>query len=444
MSNKSTSKQKTDSTEEPQLIATPAARKKAPPASLGRQVRLLGNFISLVYSRFREERCFQLCGSLTFTTLLALVPLVTIALMFMTAFPVFNELSERLREFVLGILVPEAGSKVISVYVQQFSNNAAKLTAAGVTVLLFSSIMLMLTIDRAFNTIWRVKRPRPLVQRLLIYWSLITVGPLLLGGSLTLWSWLVKLSEDAMGLAPIVAIELLKLVPIALTALAFGLLYRLVPNRQVSVIDAAIGGVFAAVFFEVMKYGFGQFVSNFSSYKLVYGAFASFPIFLVWIYASWVVVIFAAIITAGLSYWRTGGVKNPGPPGSLFVDALETIILLARAHRTGEVLNLEQLRTIVQLPWEEMEFILDRLVAAGWVAKLQGNGWIMSRDADGIHIVEILRSFVIHADAAKATEDEVIRKLVGRIVANAEDVVDMTLADLAFGSPARTGASKVA
>ena len=369
---------------------------------------------------------------------------MTIALMFMTAFPVFNELSDRLREFVLGVLVPEAGSKVISVYVQQFSSNAARLTAAGVTVLLFSSIMLMLTIDRAFNTIWRVKRPRPLVQRLLIYWALITVGPLLLGGSLTLWSWLVRLSEDAMGLVPIIVIEFLKLVPIGLTALAFGLLYRLVPNRQVSNLDAAVGGIFAAVFFEAMKYGFGQFIANFSSYKLVYGAFASVPIFLVWIYASWVVVIFAAIITAGLSYWRTGGVKNPGPPGSLFVDAVETIIQLARAHRNGEVLNLEQLRTIVQLPWEEMEFILDRLVLAGWVAKLQGNGWILARDAEGIQIVEILRSFVLHADAAQATEDEVIRRLVGRIVESAENVVDMTLADLAYARPARGAASKVA
>ncbi len=412
--------------------------------SIGRQFYLLINFVSLVYSRFREERCFQLCGSLTFTTLLALVPLVTIALMFMTAFPVFRALSEQLREFVLGNLVPQAGSKVISIYVQQFSNNAARLTAAGVGVLVLSAIMLMLTIDKAFNTIWRVKRPRPLVQRVLIYWSLLTVGPLLMGGSLTIWSWLVKLSHHASGVVPVVAIEMLKVVPLALTALAFGLLYRLVPNRQVSAIDAAIGGVFAAVFFEAMKYGFGQFIANFSSYKLVYGAFASVPIFLVWIYASWVVVIFAAIITSGLSYWRTGGVKNPGPPGSLFVDALETIVSLARAHQTGEVLNLQQLRTIVQLPWEEMEFILDRLVAAGWVAKLQGNGWVLARDAEGIKIVDILHNFVIHSEAAKATEDQTIRNLVGRIVRSADGVVDMTLAEIAGLDRMRASSSKAA
>jgi membrane protein len=420
----------------------PSVSRRKTQRSIGGQFHLLINFVSLVYSRFRQERCFQLCGSLTFTTLLALVPLVTIALMFMTAFPVFNTLSEQLREFVLTNMVPDAGSKVISGYVQQFSSNAAKLTAAGVSVFVISSIML--TIDKAFNTIWRVKRPRPLVQRVLIYWSLLTVGPLLMGGSLTLWSWLVKLSNDASGVVPIVAIELLKVVPLALTALAFGLLYRLIPNRQVSLIDAAIGGVFAAIFFELMKYGFGQFIANFSSYKLVYGAFASVPIFLIWIYASWVVVIFAAVITSGLSYWRTGGVKNPGPPGSLFVDALETIVLLARAHQSGEVLNLEQLRTFVKLPWEEMEFILDRLVLAGWVAKLQGNGWVLARDAEGIHAVDVLRSFVIHADAAKATDDQTIRNLVGRIVKSSESVVDMTLADLADLRPARPASTRAA
>jgi membrane protein len=175
----------------------PSVSRRKTQRSIGGQFHLLINFVSLVYSRFRQERCFQLCGSLTFTTLLALVPLVTIALMFMTAFPVFNTLSEQLREFVLTNMVPDAGSKVISGYVQQFSSNAAKLTAAGVSVFVISSIMLMLTIDKAFNTIWRVKRPRPLVQRVLIYWSLLTVGPLLMGGSLTLWSWLVKLSNDA-------------------------------------------------------------------------------------------------------------------------------------------------------------------------------------------------------------------------------------------------------
>ena len=128
----------------------------------------------------------------------------------------------------------------------------------------------------------------------------------------------------------------------------------------------------------------------------------------------------------------------------MFVDALETITLLARAHQHGEVLSLQQLRIIVQLPWEEMEFILDRLVAAGWVAKLQGNGWVLARDASGIRVVDVLRSFVIHADAANATDDQAIRNLVARIVKSSESVVDMTLAQLATPGPTRTASTKAA
>ena len=132
---------------------------------LGRQFRLLGHFIVLVYRRFKEERCFQLCGSLTFTSMLAMVPLVTIMLTVMTAFPVFDSLIEVLKSFVANNFMPQASSRSVTLYMQQFADNAARLTAVGIIFLGVTSIMLMLTIDRAFNTIWRVKRPRPLIQR---------------------------------------------------------------------------------------------------------------------------------------------------------------------------------------------------------------------------------------------------------------------------------------
>lgn len=410
----------------------------------GRQVRLLGNFISLVYLRFRQERCFQLCGSLTFTTLLALVPLVTIALTVMTAFPVFTELTNALRAFILSNLVPQTGSAVVTVYLEQFAGNAARLTAAGVTLLAAAAIMLMLTIDRAFNTIWRVKRPRPLVQRVLIYWSLLTVGPLLIGASLTLWSWLVTMSLNATSLVPAVAIAVLKIVPLMLTSLAFGLLYRLVPNRQVTVLDAAVGGIIASIAFEGMKSGFGEFINHVSNYKLVYGAFASLPIFLMWVYLSWVVVIFASVITAVLPYWRTGGVKDDGVAGTQFVDALEIMAILLRAHREGQVKNLQQLRRIVKISWEGMEAILDRLVEAGWVAKLQGNGWVLARDAGRIRVIDIYRRFVFSEEAGLVTDEQMIRALATRIAKNSDDLLDMTIEQLFFAREARGASSRAA
>jgi len=402
-----------------------------------RQFKLLANFVVLVYRRFKEERCFQLCGSLTFTTLLALVPLITIMLTVVTAFPVFNEIVEVLRGFVTTNLVPEASSNLISVYMQQFSDNAARLTALGIVLLAVTSIMLMLTIDRAFNTIWRVKRPRPLIQRVLIYWSVLTIGPLLVGGSLSLTSWLVTQSMGLGKQAPEMTIAVLRLVPLILTSVAFGFLYRTVPNRQVTVLDAAVGGIIAAFAFEAMKIGFGHFVARIATYKLVYGTFASLPIFLMWIYLSWVVVVFASVITAVLPYWRTGGVLLKQPPGAQFVEAVEILKMLYRAYADGRVLNLQQLRMAVKLSWEDAETILDKLVAAGWVAKLQGNGWVLARDAGVIRVGDVFRMFVFGREAADVSEDSILRRLVSSIAGNVDGELDFSLKELLAGSGQR-------
>ena len=402
-----------------------------------RQFKLLANFVVLVYRRFKEERCFQLCGSLTFTTLLALVPLITIMLTVVTAFPVFNDIVATLRSFATVNLVPEASSNLISIYMQQFSDNAARLTALGIVLLAVTSIMLMLTIDRAFNTIWRVKRPRPLIQRVLIYWSVLTIGPLLVGGSLSLTSWLVTQSMGLGKQAPELTIAVLKLVPLMLTSVAFGFLYRTVPNRQVTVLDAAVGGIIAAFAFEAMKIGFGHFVARIATYKLVYGTFASLPIFLMWIYLSWVVVVFASVITAVLPYWRTGGVLLKQPPGAQFVEAVEILKMLCRAYVDGRVLNLQQLRMAVKLSWEDAETILDKLVAAGWVAKLQGNGWVLARDASAIRVGDVFRMFVFGREAADVSEDSTLRRLVSSIAGNVDGELDFSLKELLAGSGQR-------
>lgn len=410
---------------------------------IGRQFRLLGHFIVLVYRRFKEERCFQLCGSLTFTSMLAMVPLVTIMLTVMTAFPVFDNLIEVLKTFVANNFMPQASSRAVTAYMQQFAENAARLTAVGIIFLGVTSIMLMLTIDRAFNTIWRVKRPRPLIQRVLIYWSVLTIGPILVGSSLSMSSWLVTQSMGLGKQYSELMVAAFKLLPLFFTSLAFGFLYRTVPNRQVTVLDAVVGGVIAALAFEAMKSVFGQFLIHFSNYKVVYGTFASLPIFLMWVYLSWVVVIFAAVITAVLPYWRSGGVLLKHETGSQFVEAVEMLKLLYRAYLDGNVLNLQQLRMALRLSWEDAESILEQLVSAGWVAKLQGNGWVLARDAGGIRINEVFRLFVFGREAARATEETAIRRLVVKVLASVDDQLDMTLKDL-FTTGAAARAAKFA
>ncbi|HWA14165.1 MAG TPA: YihY family inner membrane protein [Burkholderiales bacterium] len=407
-------------------------------SDIGRQFRLLGHFVVLVYRRFKEERCFQLCGSLTFTSMLAMVPLVTIMLTVMTAFPVFDNLIEVLKVFVSNNFMPQASSKLVTTYMQQFAENAARLTAVGIVFLGVTSIMLVLTIDRAFNTIWRVKRPRPLIQRVLIYWSVLTIGPILVGASLSISSWLVSQSMGFGRQYSELIVAVFKLLPLFFTSVAFGFLYRTVPNRQVAVLDAVVGGIIAALAFEAMKSAFGLFIIHFSNYRSVYGSFASLPIFLMWVYLSWVVVVFAAVITAVLPYWRSGGVLLKHEPGSQFVEAVELLKLLYRAYLEGSVLNLQQLRTSLRLSWEDAEAILDKLVAAGWVAKLQGNGWVLARDASGIRLNEVFRLFVFGKEAAQSSEESAVRRLVSRVLSSIDDDLDLTLKDLfTGGAPAR-------
>jgi membrane protein len=260
--------------------------------------------------------------------------------------------------------------------------------------------MLMLTIDRVFNRIWRVRRPRPLLQRLLVYWTMLTVGPVLVGFSLYATSWLITASlgllneRDAGGL-------LFKLFATALTCLALAFLYRTVPNRKVEPLDAAIGGTLAGLAFEAMKSAFTTFITQFGTYKLVYGAFAGLPVFLLWIYLSWIIVLAGAVITAAIPFIRVGGWKIHRVPGSRFVEAMQLLRLLADAHRDGRVQALAALAHASHLSTEDAEALLERMRGAGWVARSGAEDWLLARDARSIRMSEVFREFVFRSDAVR-------------------------------------------
>ena len=265
----------------------------------------------IITRRFKEDRCMQIASSLTFTSLLAIVPIVTIAVTVISAFPLFGQLTAALQTFILQNLMP-ASAEVVASYTQQFSTNAARLTAVGITLLVVTSIMLLLTIDRAFNDIWRVEKRRPVVQRLLVYSAFITAGPVLIGASLTLTSWVVG---DAVGLVrglPGAGVALLSIVPIVLTSFALSVLYMAMPNCRVNPRDAIAGGVLAGLLFEVTKRAFALYISSFGTYTIVYGAFATFPLLLIWIYLSWLVVIVGAVVVASLPQWRDEAQQGSG------------------------------------------------------------------------------------------------------------------------------------
>jgi membrane protein len=364
-----------------------------------RRLRIVSEFFHLLAVRAREDRLFQVAGSLTFTTLLALVPLLTVALTVFSAFPVFSEFATAIRNFVLANLVPAAAGKVVTVYTEQFAQNAGKLTALGMAILTVAAVMTTLTVDHTFNTIWRVRRPRPLVSRLLIYWGVLTIGPLLIGVSLYVTSWLLTRSMGLMGPSQAVSV-VYRAVPLVFTVLAFSFLYRTVPNRPVAVSDALAGGVLAGLLFEAAKAAFGSYIRQVPMYKLVYGAFASIPIFLLWIYISWMIILAGAVFTAALPYLR-GGVRVRKALGSEFLDALHLLRLLNRAHGEGRVRSTYELRAGVRLPMEQCEGLLDRLAQAGWITRASGDGWVLARDAGEIRLAEVYRRFVFDPDTVR-------------------------------------------
>ena len=391
----------------------------------------LTNLLRILSSRFIEDRCAQIASSLTFTTLLAIVPIFTVALSMVSAIPAFESLIGHLQNFVMNNMLPESAA-AITTYTEQFSENVARLTAAGIIFLGVTALMLMLTIDRAFNSIWRVSRPRLLLQRFLVYWTVLTVGPLFVGASLSLTSYLVTLSHGVVDEVPGMGLALLRFVPLVLTTSAFALLYFAVPNRPVLKRDALTGGIAAGAGFEVMKQGFGLYVTHFPAYELVYGAFATVPIFLLWIYLSWLVIVGGAVLVAVLPEWRERAGQSQPAPGSDFFDALQILKILWVAHRNGEVVTLSQLHPAVRVRLEHLETMLDTLVGATWVARSGPAGWVLGRDAAIINVEDVYRLFVFHRAARVPARhaDQELEALAYDISTRIADNMQMPLAQL--------------
>ena len=257
-------------------------------------------FALAVPRRLFEDRLTQAAGSLTYTTLLALVPLLTIALSLATAFPVFDRAIGLVQDYVIENFLPDAGLDAFTDQLSDFAAAAGRLTALGIGGLAVTAVMMMLTIDDTLNRIFRVERKRPLMQRLLMYWAVLTLGPLLIGAGLSMTTALVVHSFGVLDLDN-VAEAVLRMLPFVLTWAALAALYLLVPNRRVRVHDALAGGFLGGAAFEVAKRGFAIYISHFPTYRLIYGTFATVLIFLVWLYVSWLIVLAGATFTAMLT-----------------------------------------------------------------------------------------------------------------------------------------------
>lgn len=328
----------------------------------------------LRYARRRaaEDRLPQVAASLTFTTVLSVVPVLTVAFALLAAFPMFGDFRAAIERFLFSNLIPGNLTDMITGYVGQFARNAKGLTAVGLIGLMLTAVLTMLTVEDALNAIWRVRQKRRFAQRVLVFWAVLTCGPVLIGGSLSISSYLISVSAGYVGNLSLGINLAVSLAPVLLSAFAFTLLYTTVPNAYVEWRDAAIAGLIAALAFEFSKRGFGHFVTRFPTYTAVYGTFAALPIFLLWIYLSWLVTLLGATIAANLPVIRRGHWRRRTFAGSEFYDALGVLYVLYRAQaQSPRSVGELDLGRRLRVEADYLSDLLARLKAMHLVGRLQ-------------------------------------------------------------------------
>jgi membrane protein len=326
-------------------------------------------------SRFREDRLGLTASSLTFTTLISLVPLVTVMLAVFAAFPIFATFQDSLQKYFLQTLVPENIAKPVLGALTQFASKANRLGTVGLILLVLAALALMLTIDRTLNAIWRVRTPRPIAQRVLVYWAAATLGPLVLGVSLSFTSYALSASKGLVGEIPGAVTFLFDALEFVLMAAGFTGLFHYVPNTHVRWRHAIAGGAFAALGIELAKRALGWYLAQVPTYSVLYGAFATVPIFLIWLYLGWVIVLLGAVVAAYAPSLTMRVTRWPDTPGVRFQLAIAVLRQLDATRAQGASgLHLDALAIVLRTDPLQIEPIVDALVELDWVGRLDEAG----------------------------------------------------------------------
>ena len=264
-------------------------------------------FCTIFWQRFNQNKLTQAAGYLTYSTMLAIVPLIMVVFSIFSAFPVFNEVTGALKEFIFTNFAPSA-SDMVGQYIDEFVNNSKKMSAVGIISLIVVALMLINSIDRTLNSIWHDTETRPIFTSFAIYWLILTLGPLLVGVSIAASTYVKTMFESAASFS--FGLKLLSFVPFLSTWFIFTMIYMVVPNKKVSIKHSAAGALIAAVFFTLGKQAFAWYIVTFPSYQLIYGAMATLPIMLLWIQLSWTVVLLGAQLAAVLAEVRSKKMMN--------------------------------------------------------------------------------------------------------------------------------------
>jgi len=336
--------------------------------------------------RAADVRLAQVAGSLTFTTVLSLVPLLAVALAVFSAFPLFAEYREAIERLLLRELLPPQISTTILRYLNDFATKAAGLTTYGLLFLVVTALLMILTVDRALNEIWRVRQRRSMMARVLVYWALLTLGPLAIGASLSATSYVLSVSTGESVKAGGLVQFLFDLAPFVLGGLALATLYVIVPNRRVLWRDALVGGFVASALGELLSQGFAVYIRA-GTVAGIYGAFSAVPLFLLWIYLSWYALLFGAAIAATLPMLRATRFADERRAGNRFITAVALLRVLLQARLDGVDdgrLSLQALARAVRSFEDQTERLLIELERLGYVSRLDGahaGKWLLTCDA---------------------------------------------------------------
>lgn len=352
-------------------------------------LKISSAFFLFVLQRFFSLRCTETAASLSYTSLLSLVPLLAVVFAGFSSFAVFQELFAEIQHFVFTNFVPSS-SEQIQEYLNTFVGKASRLTLVGLIGLFVVALLLMWQIDKALNYIWGVNKAKNLLRTFLTYWAVLTLGPVLMGISLMVTSYIVSLplisdAADTIG----VKRHMLFMIPLVMTLFVFTLIYQIIPNTRVMFLHALAGGVTATLFFELAKKGFALYVSYNTTYSSLYGALATVPIFLIWIYISWLVTLFGAVTTRSMSLFDFSLNKHTYSVHR-FLSAFHILRVLSNAAQNGQALAHEIFHGDNYLRNEKyLDEILYELEESDWILQTDSDLWALARDLDNVTLWEL-------------------------------------------------------
>ncbi len=425
-------------------------RRPALPAGVRQPLQELLAFSRFLARRFNDDQCFEAAGALSFTTVFAMVPLLTVALSMFASFQEFSRFSESITSFVFRHFVPTSGEE-IEAYIREFVDKASHLTAVGTIALIISGLLLMTSIEHSFNRIWRLVSPRRALPQFIVFWTAMTLGPLLVGAGLAISSavltspYLARVSEQ-LGLEAMV----LAAMPFLVTLAAATLAYLIVPNCPVRLRHALIGGLFTATAFTLAKFAFALFVGQFANYQQIYGAVAFIPLFLLWIYISWVVVLLGASLTAALGAYSHESKKRKLPERERFPALLRLLGRLREAQVQGIGLAVGELAgRLPDVPEATIAELLGLLERERIAQRTDIGSWILSRDPDVVRVRALYRgdAFLLPLSDGKhpapgAHLDSRVEQMCENAAQAAERHFDVALSELFRKSAGRAAEPK--